>query len=53
MKKVELKKISNNKSEKELAGYDGYVLGAPTYHRAVPGLGGGIASSMLEINSKT
>ncbi len=34
---VELKKISDIKSEKELAGYDGYVFGAPTYHRAMPG----------------
>jgi flavorubredoxin len=34
---VELKKISDIKSEKELTGYDGYVLGAPTYHRAMPG----------------
>src|SRR5512139_675750 len=33
---VELKKISDIKSEKELAGYDGYVFGAPTYHRAMP-----------------
>ena len=35
---VEIKKISDIKSEKELAGYDGYVFGAPTYHRAMPGL---------------
>jgi flavorubredoxin len=35
---VELKKISNIKNEKELIGYDGYVFGAPTYHRAMPGL---------------
>ena len=35
---AELKKISDIKSEKELAGYDGYVWGAPTYHRAMPGL---------------
>ena len=34
---VELKKISDIKSEKELTGYDGYVFGAPTYHRAMPG----------------
>jgi flavorubredoxin len=30
---VELKKISQIKKETELAGYDGYVLGCPTYHR--------------------
>jgi len=35
---AELKKMSDIKSEKELAGYDGYVWGAPTYHRAMPGL---------------
>ena len=35
---AELKKISDIKSEKELAGYDGYVFGAPTYHRTMPGL---------------
>jgi len=35
---VELKKISDIKNEKELMGYDGYVFGAPTYHRAMPGL---------------
>ncbi len=34
---VEIKKISDVKSEKELAGYDGYVFGCPTYHRAMPG----------------
>ncbi len=34
---VELKKISDIKSEKELTGFDGYVFGAPTYHRAMPG----------------
>jgi flavodoxin len=34
---VELKKISDIKNEKELMGYDGYVFGAPTYHRAMPG----------------
>ena len=33
----ELKKISDIKNEKELMGYDGYVFGAPTYHRAMPG----------------
>jgi flavodoxin len=35
---VELRKISDIKNEKELMGYDGYVFGAPTYHRAMPGL---------------
>ena len=28
-----LKKISEVKDEKALAGYDGYVFGCPTYHR--------------------
>ena len=28
-----LKKISEVKDEKDLAGYDGYVFGCPTYHR--------------------
>jgi len=36
-REVELKKISDIKNEKELMGYDGYVFGAPTYHRAMPG----------------
>ena len=35
---AELKKISDIKNEKDLMGYDGYVFGAPTYHRAMPGL---------------
>jgi len=30
---VELKKISEIKSEKDLKGYDGFVFGCPTYHR--------------------
>lgn len=34
---VDVRKISDIKNEKELAGYDGYVFGAPTYHRALPG----------------
>jgi flavorubredoxin len=34
---VEIKKISDIKNEKELAGYDRYVFGSPTYHRAMPG----------------
>jgi flavodoxin len=35
---AEMKKISDIKNEKELMGYDGYVFGAPTYHRAMPGI---------------
>ncbi len=35
---ADLKKISEIKSEKDLLGYDGYVVGSPTYHRAMPGL---------------
>ena len=35
---AELRKISEIESEKELAGYDGYVIGCPTYHRTMPGL---------------
>jgi flavorubredoxin len=35
---AELTKISDIKSEKELLGYDGYVFGAPTYHRTMPGI---------------
>ena len=34
---VEIKKFSDIKNEKELAEYDGYVFGSPTYHRAMPG----------------
>lgn len=30
---AQLKKISELKNEKDLAGYDGYVFGCPTYHR--------------------
>lgn len=30
---VDLKKISEVKSEKDLEGYDGYIFGCPTYHR--------------------
>ncbi len=33
---AELKKISDIKNEKELVGYDGYIFGAPTYHRTMP-----------------
>jgi len=32
---VELKKISEIKDEKDLAGYDGFVFGCPTYHRDI------------------
>ena len=35
---AEIRKISEIKNEKELAGFDGYVFGSPTYHRAMPGL---------------
>ncbi|GAX60304.1 flavoproteins [Candidatus Scalindua japonica] len=30
---AEIRKLSDIKSEKELEGYDGYILGCPTYHR--------------------
>jgi flavorubredoxin len=30
---VEVKKITDIKSEKDLGGYDGYLLGCPTFHR--------------------
>ncbi len=30
---VELKKISELKNVKDIAGYDGYVFGCPTYHK--------------------
>jgi flavodoxin len=30
---VTVKKISDIKSAEDLAGYDGYILGSPTYHR--------------------
>ena len=29
----DIRKLSDIKNEKELEGYDGYVLGCPTYHR--------------------
>ena len=35
---AELKKISDIKSEKDLKEYDGYIIGAPTYHRAMPSI---------------
>ncbi|MFC2007411.1 flavodoxin family protein [Chloroflexota bacterium] len=31
--KVTIKKLSDIKDEEELAGYDGYIFGSPTYHR--------------------
>jgi flavorubredoxin len=34
---AELKKITDFKSEKELDGFDAYVLGSPTYHRDMIG----------------
>ncbi|MEJ2039954.1 MAG: flavodoxin domain-containing protein [Desulfosarcinaceae bacterium] len=30
---VDIKKIAELKTEKDLQGYDGYVFGSPTYHR--------------------
>jgi flavodoxin len=30
---ADIRKLSDIKNEKELEGYDGYVLGCPTYHR--------------------
>jgi flavodoxin len=32
---VELKKITQIKSEKDLQGYDGYIFGCPTYHKDI------------------
>ncbi len=34
---AELKRITQIKNESELQGYDGYVLGSPTYHRDMIG----------------
>jgi flavorubredoxin len=34
---AEIQKISAIKSEKDLAGYDGFVFGCPTYHRDMTG----------------
>jgi len=34
---AELKKITQIKNDSELAGYDGYVFGSPTYHRDMIG----------------
>lgn len=34
---AELKRITQIKNEGELAGYDGYVFGSPTYHRDMIG----------------
>ena len=33
---VDLKKVSEIKSEKELSGYDGYIFGCPTYFLDMP-----------------
>ena len=30
---ADIKKVSEIKTEKDLAGYDGYIFGCPTYHR--------------------
>jgi len=32
---VEMKKIVDIKSEKDIEGYDGYILGCPTYHKTM------------------
>ncbi len=32
---VDVKKVSEIKSENELAGYDAYIFGCPTYHRDI------------------
>jgi flavodoxin len=32
---AELKKISEIKNEKDLAGFDGYIFGCPTYHKGM------------------
>jgi flavodoxin len=34
---AEIKKITQIKNDSELAGYDGYVFGSPTYHRDMIG----------------
>lgn len=34
---VDLKKISTIENEKDLAGYDGYAFGCPTYHKDMTG----------------
>lgn len=33
---AELKKVPEIKNEKDLAGYDAYIFGCPTYHRTMP-----------------
>jgi flavorubredoxin len=35
---LEIKKITDMKTGKDLQGYDGYVFGCPTYHRDMPQL---------------
>jgi len=37
-KESEVRKVSDIKNERDLAGYDGFVFGCPTYHRAMPGM---------------
>ncbi|MBB5349697.1 flavodoxin domain-containing protein [Desulfoprunum benzoelyticum] len=32
---VEMKKIVDIKSEKDIEGYDGYIFGCPTYHKSI------------------
>lgn len=34
---VEVKKISSIKSEKDIVGFDGYLMGCPTYHKDMTG----------------
>lgn len=34
---VEVKKISAIENEEEIAGYDGYIFGSPTYHKDMTG----------------
>jgi flavodoxin len=34
---AEIRKLSDIRNEKDLAGFDGVLVGSPTYHRALPG----------------
>jgi flavodoxin len=34
---AEIRKLSDIRNEKDLAGFDGILVGSPTYHRALPG----------------
>jgi len=36
-KDAEVKKISSIKSEKDIVGFDGYLMGCPTYHKDMTG----------------